>query len=407
MQGVRVVHRAAARITAALGFVVLAVLAVLVVPWSTAPAVPAGLEHEFFTDAHLAHVQEFTDRARAWSWSALALSAVFYAWLGLAQRPRRWVRSVPGPWWLVTVIVVAAAVVVQRMLTLPFAAAGWRDRVEVGLSTQTLRIWFQDVARATAMDVVLFGALALLVVGTARGLPRWWPAVTAGVLAVLVVVGSWLYPVVVEPLSNEFTPLAAGPLRDDVIEVAAAEGVEIDDVVVADASRRTTTYNAWVSGFGSTRRVVIYDTMVDELPRSEVLAVVAHELAHARHQHVLAGTALGAAGVVLGVGLLGLVLGRSRDEGVGSAADPVVVPVLLALVFVGMQLAAPVQNGISRSFEREADRVAVEVTGNPDAFVRLQASLAVRALSDPTPPRWSQFLWGSHPTFLERVSAVR
>ena len=83
----------------------------------------------------------------------------------------------------------------------------------------------------------------------------------------------------VEPLFNWFTPLADGPLRTQILELADEEGVEVDDVLVADASRRTTTLNAYVSGFGSTRRVVVYDNLVDDLPEDQALSVVAHELA--------------------------------------------------------------------------------------------------------------------------------
>ena len=103
----------------------------------------------------------------------------------------------------------------------------------------------------------------------------------------------------------------------------------MDEVLVADASRRTTTLNAYVSGFAGSRRVVLYDNLVRDVPRDEALSVVAHELAHARHDDVLVGTVLGASGAAAAVGLLGLVLGRRRAD------DPATVPTLLALLAVG------------------------------------------------------------------------
>ena len=135
-----------------------------------------------------------------------------------------------------------------------------------------------------------------------------------GLLGVLVLAGSFVYPVVIEPLFNSFTSLPDGQLRTDILALAEQEHVPVDDVLVADASRRTTTLNAYVSGFGSTRRVVLYDNLVNDVPEDETLSVVAHELAHAKHDDVLTGSLLGAAGAVFGVGLLALLVGAAGER---------------------------------------------------------------------------------------------
>jgi STE24 endopeptidase len=222
--------------------------------------------------------------------------------------------------------------------------------------------------------------------------------------------GSFIYPVVVEPLFNHFTPMKAGPLRTDIFALAKKEHVHIDDVLVADASRRTTTLNAYVSGFGTTRRVVVYDTLLTGLPQKQIEVIVAHELGHAKHDDVLTGTILGALGSAFGIGLLGLVLIRRRAlerVQVTGIVDPRVVPLLLALAAVGSLLASPVQNTISRAIEARADRTSLETTRDPDTFVEMQRQLALRSLSDPTPPAWSQFWFGSHPTTLQRIGMAR
>jgi STE24 endopeptidase len=218
--------------------------------------------------------------------------------------------------------------------------------------------------------------------------------------------GSFVYPVVVEPLFNHFTPMKAGPLRSDVFRLAEQEHVHIGDVLVADASRRTTTLNAYVSGFGSTRRVVVYDTLLDGLPQAQIEMIVAHELGHAKHDDVLLGTTLGALGSAFGIGLLGLVLGSRRVLERADArglADARAVPLVLALAVVGSLLASPVQNTISRAIEARADRTALEATHDPETFIEMQRQLALRSLADPTPPAWSQFWFGSHPTTLQRI----
>jgi STE24 endopeptidase len=223
-------------------------------------------------------------------------------------------------------------------------------------------------------------------------------------------VGSLLYPVVVEPLFNDFTPMEQGELRASLLALADEEGVQVGEVLVADASRRTTTLNAYVSGFGGTRRIVVYDTLLSSATPGEVRSVVAHEIAHARHQDVLVGTALGAVGAVLGTAALALLLdtGRLRRRaGVDGPGDPRVVPLVLALVAVGTLAAAPVQNAVSRAVEARADRSALAATDDGASFVSLQERLALRSLADPTPPRWSQLWFGSHPTVLERLGLAQ
>jgi STE24 endopeptidase len=179
-------------------------------------------------------------------------------------------------------------------------------------------------------------------------------------------------------------------------------------VLVADASRRTTTLNAYVSGFGSTRRVVVYDTVLKDLPRDQILAIVAHELGHARHDDVLVGSILAALGTAAGIGLLGLALSvagrrplaRGRPNVLG---DPTVVPLLLALVAIGMFLSSPIDNGLSRKIETRADVASLEATHDPAAFIRMQRALDLHSLSD-TPVTWSHFWFGSHPTTLQRIA---
>ncbi len=182
--------------------------------------------------------------------------------------------------------------------------------------------------------------------------------------------------------------------------------MHVDDVLVADASRRTTTVNAYVSGFGSTRRVVVYDTLLQQLSPAEARVVVAHELGHARHRDVLLGTGLGAVGAVAGVALLALLLDRPglrRRAGVRGAGDPAAVALLMALLAAGGFLVSPAQNTVSRAIEARADRASLEATHEGDVFVRMQKQLALASLSDPTPPALSQFWWGSHPTVLQRA----
>jgi STE24 endopeptidase len=385
------------------------VLAALLVPWhpvpggTPAPAAAGGI----FTPAEVARAEDFSRVARLWSWSSLVVSIVVACVLGFSRWGQRLVGRLPGWWWVRVVLAVAIVVLIGRVLTLPFAVLLRHHALDYGLTRQPWSGFTVDLLKNEILTIVVTSLVLLLVIGCARRWPRAWPAVAGGLLAALVLVGSFVYPVVVEPRFNTFTPLANGPLRTDIMKFAAQEGVSIDDVLVADASRRTTTLNAYVSGFGDTRRVVLYDNLVNDVPREQTLSIVAHELAHAKNDDVLTGSLLGAAGAVFGVGLLALLVGTVGERRGLSMRDPAVVPLVLALVAIGSLLAEPVQNVVSRRIETRADVVALEVTRDTNAFVGVQRQLALRSLADPTPPAWSQFWFGSHPTALARIAIAR
>ncbi|MDT9593794.1 M48 family metallopeptidase [Nocardioides zeae] len=394
---------------ALVGTALFVALAAWLVPWDPVPGgVPEPADPStILTPTEIARGDAYGVYGRALSWTSLAVSVLVALWLGLGRSGAALVRRLPGPWWVQAVLGVLAVTVIGRLFTLPFSYLLWRRRVTEGLSTQDTGAWFSDLWLNVLVSAVTVSLAVLVAVGCARRWRRWWPAIAGGIAAGLVVLGSFVYPLLVEPLFNDFEPLADGELRTAVLALGEEEGVGVDEVLVADASRRTTALNAYVSGFGSTHRVVLYDTAVAGLPQDELLSIVAHELGHAKNHDVLVGTGLGAAGAVAGVGLLGLLVGTPllrRRSGATGMADPAAVPLVLALVAVGTFLVAPVQNGISRQIERRADVVALETTEDPDAFVLMQRELAVRSVSDPTPSAWGQFWFGSHPTTMERVA---
>jgi STE24 endopeptidase len=400
--------RRVALVVAGIGGLAFVALAAWLVPWSPVPGglPPPADPASVFTAEQVRRAEGFSSGARALSWASLAVSVAVTCWFAFSARGGRLTERLPGPWWFRVLLAVALVQLAVRVVTLPFAVLLRRRLLEYGLTEQSWAGFASDQVRGQAVGIVTLALGLVVLVGCARRWPRAWPAVAAGLLAVLVLLASFVYPVVVEPLFNSFEPLPDGSLRSQILRLADREGVRVDDVLVADASRRTTTLNAYVSGFGGTRRVVVYDNLVESLPEDEALSVVAHELAHARHNDVVTGSLLGAAGAVLGVGLLALLLGTGR-LGRRSMAEPAVVPLVLALLAIGSLLASPVQNTISRQIETRADVDALRAAPNPEAFAAMQRQLALRSLADPTPPAWSQFWFGSHPTTLTRIAIAR
>jgi STE24 endopeptidase len=297
--------------------------------------------------------------------------------------------------------------VAMAMVALPAGVWAHERSVDAGLSTQSLGPWLADLGKSTGVSAALAAAGAALLIGLVRRFPRtWWLPGAAGVVAIAAIF-SWLAPVVLAPLFNRFEALPEGSrTRAEVLELSRRGGVDVGEVYRVDASRRSTALNAYVGGLGPTKRVVLYDNLIDRADDSELRSVVAHELAHVAHDDVPHGIAF-----VALVAPLGLLFAREVAEGLAgrSSADPR-APAALPAYLVGIALASFILNipgnRLSRQVEANADAYALELTDDPQALIDLQRRLARENVSDPDPPGAVTFLLGTHPPTVERIGAA-
>ena len=282
---------------------------------------------------------------------------------------------------------------------LAFWRGSWRER-QWGFSTQGVGGWLGDRAKGLAVSLVLGAGAWAAAVALARALPGWWAVPAGAALALAVLLLSFVAPVVLEPLFNRFRPLADETLAASLRVLSQRAGVPVREVLVADASRRTTKVNAYVSGIGRTRRVVVFDTLLEAADPAAVEVVVAHELGHRREGHVAKFTLLAMAGAAGAVLVLWAVLGT-------RVGDPRTLPEALLLLLALELVALAPGAWLSRRFERAADRCSLDLTEQPAAFARAHLELARRNLSDLEPPRLVYVLLFSHPTAPERLAAGR
>ena len=390
-----------------------ALLVVLAARW--APAQPtvtvtaADIDLDF-SEAEQEREGSFRRRVRPWSLASVLLDVLVVTVLTFTGAVASATAASHGPWWVQVVAGVTLVLIVSRAVTLPSAVAVRRASLDVGLATGTWRRWFRDLMLGFGLSWLLVTGAMLGWVGAARMWPTSWWFVVGLVAAVLVVVLSFLVPVVVEPLFARFEPLPAGPLRDRLLGLARRDGVEVRDVLVADASRRTSALNAYVSGLGSTRRVVVNDTLLDAGDDDAVQAVVAHELGHVVAHDVRTGTVLGAVGAAVGVAAASVLLaqpGLLSVSHVTSVSDPTVVGLLMTLGAWAGLLGSPLQTAMSRRIERRADRHCLDLTADPTTVARMHRSLAVTNMAALRPPRLLHLWFGTHPTSPERIADAR
>jgi STE24 endopeptidase len=295
----------------------------------------------------------------------------------------------------------AALSATLALSTLPIGAIAHERAVDVGLSTQDWGPWLVDRGRSLAISAVIAGAGAALFLGLVRKVPRhWWAPGSAAVVAIGAL---FLYasPLVLDPLFNKFSKLPPGPTRTDVLELAKKSGVDVGDVYVIDASRRTTAANAYVTGLGHSKRVVLYDNLIDDFSRDETKLVVAHELGHVHYKDVPRGLIFLVLVAPAGMFAVQRLTERLTPER-GTAAMLPALALSIGIVSFGI---SSISNQLSRRVEARADTYSLKLTDEPEPFIGMERRLALKNISDPDPPDLQTFLLGTHPPTIERIGA--
>lgn len=370
----------------------------LALPYFSAPQIQEGLDYSF--------------EMKRIGWAARAVTLLFLVLLGLSsigtavterimRLSRHWLGSV--------LLLVIFLYVVEELLSLPFGVMGFHTRKSWGMTQRSLSDWFVDYVKNFVLSglfqIVPLVGLYLLV----RWKPRsWW--VLAGSGAILLGVGlAFIYPLLIDPLFNKFTPLADTRWADrepEMRKLIDQAGIEAGDIMVMDASRQGNHSNAYFTGFGASRRIVLYDNLLKDHAPDETLSILAHEIGHWRHHHIVKGLTLAAIGAFLGCFLLSRILLGLVGQGkwkLHSPSDPRGIPLVYLLYVLAAWLSMPLQNQVSRLFETQADTAALELAGKPEAFRRAEIQLCRTNKSNVLPHPVNAWFFATHPSPLERI----
>lgn len=299
----------------------------------------------------------------------------------------------------------------EMALDIPFSAySTFRIENRYGFNTTTARLWLSDLVKSTLIGLVLLVVLAGGALTIVQISPRFWWLWVWVFFAVTTLFMLYLSPYVIEPLFNKFVPVRAEGLEDEIRALLAKAGLSVSRVLQVDASRRSRHSNAYFTGIGRVKRIVLYDTLLEQMSHGEVLAILAHEVGHWKKGHIWKRLLLMEAGglalfyaafrLLAWGGLPGL-LGLSEAS---FAAKTVI------LAFVGSLATfpfTPVGSWLSRRHEWEADRFACGLTGAPESLATALIKLSRENLANLHPHPLYAWFYYSHPPAVERVRRLR
>jgi STE24 endopeptidase len=352
----------------------------------------------YFSTAFVERAQDFRS-GQLWLYGAQLAIEVGLLVIVVRRPPARLRASFRRP--VVAGAATAAGLsVLITVVTLPVAVISRQRAKDVGLVTQGWVGFARDVVVGTAISAIIVAAGgALLVLLIRRFGRRWWVPASAVAIA-FGVISIYGGPIVIDPVFNTFKRLPDGELRTNVLELARRADVKVGQVYVMDASRRTTAANAYVTGLGSTKRVVLFDTLLADFTPREVEGVVAHELGHVHHHDVPHGLLYLAIVAPFGMLAVARLSERLARRGAGPVAA---VPAVALSIAVLVPAISAISNQLSRQVEARADRFSMELTHDPPDLIAFQKRITVQNVADPDPPGWVTFLLATHPTSIQRI----
>jgi STE24 endopeptidase len=428
---------------------------------------------KYFSQQEIERGRTFEHQRRLFIWGSAAVRLLFLGFVAFTGFGRKLAdfcaQIIPGPrpvppdaakpglvrrifaglHWLATVLLVGGfCFVAEELLILPVRLGRLENARAWGMTDRSVADWLTDYGKSLAVAAIIGGVVLVGLYVLIRLLPRWWWAAGATLSIALGLFYAYIMPEVINPLFNTFTPLRDKDLVQRVRVLAARAGVPVETVLVMDASRQTRHTNAYFTGVGPTRRIVLYDTLLRPLhtlppetaaavigllatatlpgpgamggpieaaaviaghrreAADEIESILAHEIGHWQHNHIFKGFLLAGLGAYLGLYLVARLLrwavGRAPFA-LRSPSDPAGIPLLLLLSVLGAWAALPVENLISRHFERQADETALRLADHPQAFIAAERRLVRDNIGNVAPTPFSVWLFATHPPAVERI----
>jgi STE24 endopeptidase len=376
--------------------------------------IPPGFE-EAITPETLAKTSAYTfESSRLGLYESLFdnLLLVIFIFGGLLPVYDRFIGTVTGSFVLQGVVFFLLLSWVQTILELPFSLYGtFVTEARYGFNTTTVRLWLADFGKSQAIGTLLLS----FILGAAFWLINWsplnWWLFLWGFMALFTLFMMFISPYLIEPLFNKFEPVTEEGLEADIGKMMARAGLKVGRVMQMDASKRSRHSNAYFTGIGKVKRIVLYDTLIKQMTHAEIVAVLAHEIGHWKKGHIWKRLVVAELLALAGSWLTWKLLYWPSLPGLlGMPVDISLAGRVVILGFISSILLfpfSPVSAWLSRRNEREADRYAAEITGDPGSLASALVKLSTENLANLHPqPFYAKFYY-SHPPVVERVEALR
>lgn len=278
-----------------------------------------------------------------------------------------------------------------------------------GFNRQTLPLWFADAIKGLLLTTIIYSLLLCVAFWLIDSLPHSWWYLLWGFMLFFKLFMLYISPYVIEPLFNKFTPIEDKRLEEKIKDLLAKAGLSISRVFTMDASRRSGHGNAYFSGIGHVKRIVLFDTLLEKSNENEILGILAHEAGHWKKKHIIKRLVVMECFSLVGIYLAWWFMQNDVLAGIFNIVEPTLYVKLMLVGFCGMLVMFPLKpffSYSSRKHEWEADDFAVKLTGNPHALSRALIKLGRDNLANLHPHPWTVALYYSHPPLTQRVAKL-
>ncbi|MBX7137929.1 MAG: M48 family metallopeptidase [Oligoflexia bacterium] len=309
------------------------------------------------------------------------------------------------------VILVLTLTVITEALSAPLAFySTFRIEAAFGFNRMTAALWFKDLVKHLILSCFLLTPVVYAVLWFMASSGAWWWLYAGAGVAAFQVFVAFIFPNVLAPIFNKFSPLEPGELKTEILQLASRANFRTSGVYVMDGSRRSAHANAYFAGLGTSKRIVLFDTLIKQLSTPEISAVLAHEIGHQKCGHIWKGLLLSALLILAGFRAMDALVSYAPMYEAFGFAGPSARAALVILIFLSAPIGyfiSPLFSSISRRFEYQADRFAVGLAGGWENLAGALIALSKHSLSNLVPHPLYSFFHYSHPALAERIAAMK
>lgn len=336
---------------------------------------------------------------------------IIFIFGGLLNIYNSWIASLNRPFILTGILFLLILSYASTFLSIPFSLySTFKIENKYGFNTTTPKLWLTDFLKSILVSTILMGIVALVGLWLIQSSPNYWWIWVWGFFLIFSLFMMYISPYVIEPLFNKFTPIEEEGIEDKIKKLMQKVNLKVSRVFKMDASKRSRHTNAYFTGIGRVKRIILYDTLLEKMNHDEILSVLAHEAGHWKKKHVLKMIIVLELISFIGIYISFRILQTDLLTALFQIKQGTFFAKVIVLGFIGGIISfpfIPLSNYVSRRFEREADMFACELTGNSESMASALIKLSKDNLSNLYPHPFYAAFYYSHPPIVQRIKDIK